>query len=75
MFDPYWKDVDGYLRFEFADDKVYAHAEVTSWNKRMYVKCLAMWAEANNWDTMIYLLLFQPMIKNLLNLNRHLVLH
>lgn len=46
MFNPYWEDVDGYLRFEFADDKVYAHAEVTSWNKRMYIKCLAMWAEA-----------------------------
>lgn len=46
MFNPYWKDEDGFLRFEFAEDKVYAHAEVTAWNKRIYVKCLAMWEEA-----------------------------
>lgn len=46
MFDPYWKDEDGYLRFEFADSKVFAHAKVTNWNKRMFIKCLAMWEEA-----------------------------
>ena len=46
MFNPYWEDEDGFLRFEFENDKVFAHAKVTSWNKRMYIKCLAMWAEA-----------------------------
>lgn len=46
MFDPYWDDHDAFLRFEFADDKVYAHAEVSSWNKRVYIKCLAIWSEA-----------------------------
>jgi FMN phosphatase YigB (HAD superfamily) len=46
MFDPYWDDEDGFLRFEFTDDKVFAHATVSSWNKRVYIKCLAMWSEA-----------------------------
>jgi hypothetical protein len=48
MFNPYWEDEDGFLRFEFADGNVFAHAEVTSWNKRMYIKCLAMWEEAKS---------------------------
>jgi FMN phosphatase YigB (HAD superfamily) len=48
MFDPYWQDEDGCLRFEFADSKVFAHATVTSWNKRVRIKCLAMWEEAKS---------------------------
>ena len=46
MFNPYWDDEDAFLRFEFTDDKVFAHATVSSWNKRVYIKCLAMWSEA-----------------------------
>ena len=46
MFNPYWDDEDAFLRFEFTDDKVFAHATVSSWNKRVYIKCLAIWSEA-----------------------------
>jgi hypothetical protein len=46
MFDPYWDDSDAFLRFEFFDKKVFAHATVSSWNKRVYIKCLAIWSEA-----------------------------
>lgn len=46
MFNPYWQDEDGYLRFEFANGMVFAHAEVNGWNRRIKTKCLAMWEEA-----------------------------
>ena len=46
MFNPYWDDKDAFLRFEFVDDIVFAHAQVPTWNKRVYIKCLAIWSEA-----------------------------
>lgn len=46
MFNLFWEDEDGYLKFEFFEDKVFAHAKVNSWNKKIKIKCLAMWEEA-----------------------------
>lgn len=46
MFDPYWQDETGYLRFEFFDGRVFAHAEVNIWTKKQYIKARALWEEA-----------------------------
>ena len=44
MFDPYWQDETGYLRFEFFDGRVFAHAEVNIWTKKQYIKARAFGA-------------------------------
>lgn len=46
MFDPYWQDETGYLRFEFFDGKVFAHSEINTWNKKQFIKSAAIWEEA-----------------------------
>lgn len=43
MFDVFWEDEDGTLKFQHHHNKVYAHATVNVWNKRVYMKCLDVW--------------------------------
>lgn len=46
MFETFWKDEDVELKFEFADDRVFAHATVTNWNKSKYKKFVSIWLAA-----------------------------
>jgi hypothetical protein len=46
MFNPYFQDETGYLRFEFFEGRVFAHAEINIWNKKELIKCRAVWEEA-----------------------------
>lgn len=43
MYDVFWEDKDGSLTFQYYENKVFAHAKVHVWNKRVYLKCLNTW--------------------------------
>jgi hypothetical protein len=43
MYDVFWEDEDGSLTFQYYENKVFAHAKVHVWNKRVYLKCINTW--------------------------------
>lgn len=43
MFEIYWDDADGLLKFEYFDNKVFAHAIAKHWNKSIFLKFQAIW--------------------------------
>ena len=43
MFDLFWNDKDGSLKFEYYKDKVFAHAQAYNWNKSIYLKFKDIW--------------------------------
>jgi hypothetical protein len=43
MFDLFWNDKDGSLKFEYYEDKVFAHAQAYNWNKSIYLKFKDIW--------------------------------
>ena len=43
MYDVFWDDADGSLKFEYYDNKIFAHAEAYNWNKSVYLKFLDIW--------------------------------
>lgn len=43
MFNVFWNDADGSLKFEYFEDKVFAHAEAYNWSKSVYLKFKDIW--------------------------------
>ena len=43
MFDVFWDDENGSLKFEYYGDKVFAHAQAYTWNKSTYLKFQDIW--------------------------------
>lgn len=43
MFDVFWNDADGSLKFQYFEDKVFAHAEAYNWSKSVYLKFKDIW--------------------------------
>lgn len=43
MFDIFWDDKDITIKFEYHEDKVFAHAQAYTWNKSMYFKFHDIW--------------------------------
>lgn len=43
MFNIFWNDSDVLLKFEYFEDKVFAHAEAYNWSKSVYLKFKDIW--------------------------------
>jgi hypothetical protein len=43
MYDIFWDDEWGTLKFQYVENKVFAHAIAKQWNKKVYLKFLDIW--------------------------------
>jgi hypothetical protein len=46
MFEVFWEDADGYLKFQRKDGNIFAHSEIFNWSKSVYLKALDVWEVA-----------------------------
>ncbi len=46
MFEVFWEDEDGYLKFKRYGDNIFAHSEIFKWSKSVYIKALTIWEVA-----------------------------
>jgi hypothetical protein len=43
MYDVFWDDKDVTLKFEYYEDRVFAHAQAYNWSKSVYLKFKDIW--------------------------------